>query len=80
MDTLPPLPPGHYLDDRGDVIRVTVNRAGTRSYAQRMVLTADADGVAIVEWEYCPGLGRDLLLTDLTPREVSRRVRAAIAA
>jgi len=67
-------PPGYYISDRNYVIRVVRNRADTRSYAERMILTADDDGCVIIGWQYEPGLGRDLLLSDLSIPEVSRRV------
>lgn len=71
---------GYYLDIDGNIIRVTVNKAGTRSYAQRMVTGADADGVKIIDWVYQPGLGVDLLIVPLTARAVSKRIRDAVAA
>ena len=72
--------PGYYLSIDNDIIKVTVNKAGTRSYAQRMVFAADENGCKILEWVYQPGLGVDLLITALGARDVSRRVREAVAA
>ena len=72
--------PGYYATVGGGIIRVVANRAETRVYAQRMVVTADSNGCKIIEWVYTPGLGIDLLITPLPIREVSRQVRTAVAA
>ena len=69
------IPAGYYVGMGNTIYRVTVNKAGTRAYAQKMIVT---DGE--VEWVYQGGLGVDLLLSPLAVREVSRLVREAVAA
>lgn len=67
--------PGYYLDIDNRVIRVAATKTGDRVHAQRMVLVDGRIG-----WVYQHGLGVDLIITPLTAREVSRRVREAVAA
>lgn len=64
---------GYYATDSGDYYVVVANKAGTSTYAKRLVLVAAVDGSQRPRWEYAPGVGRTLAGTHpLTVAEAAR--------
>lgn len=65
--------PGYYVAaDDGTMIVVVANRAGTHTYAKRLVLSTHEDGRKTAAWEYAPGVGRTLAgLAPLTAQEAA---------
>jgi hypothetical protein len=51
----PTTEPGYYVDANHDVYVVVPNKAGTRTYAKKLVFTTDVDGDRRAHWDYVPG-------------------------